>query len=224
MNYIAEYNDLVQQLSSEYSKRYSMLERDDIGQELWVWFVSHPRKYKEWSALEQKDRVKLIAKSLRNAALKFCEREKAKKVGYDTSDLYYYDLSVVEAFLPSIIGETYEIPTKIQDLNAKFGSGVASDGNNWLSLRSDIASAFYKLTDVKQNILRLRFSVDSPDWTALSKDMDSTPDGARMKVQRALNSLVKHLGGWKPYHEQDNQEETVVSEPTDAIETEDADE
>ncbi len=83
---------------------------------------------------------------------------------------------------------------------------------------------FYKLTDVKQNILRLRFSVDSPDWTALSKDMDSTPDGARMKVQRALNSLVKHLGGWKPYHEQDNQEETVVPEPTDAIETEDADE
>ena len=224
MNYIAEYNDLVQQLSSEYSKRYSMLERDDIGQELWVWFVSHPRKYKEWSALEQKDRDKLIAKSLRNAALKFCEREKAKKVGYDTSDLYYYDLSVVEAFLPSIIGETYEIPTKIQDLNAKFGSGVASDGNNWLSLRSDIASAFYKLTDVKQNILRLRFSVDSPDWTALSKDMDSTPDGARMKVQRALNSLVKHLGGWKPYHEQDNQEDTAVSESTDVEQTEDTDE
>jgi hypothetical protein len=224
MNYIEEYNQLVQQLAVEYAKRYTMLERDDIGQELWVWFVGHPRKYKEWSALEQKDRDKLIAKSLRNAALKFCEREKARKVGYDTSDLYYYDISVVEAFLPSIIGDTYEIPTKIQDLNAKFGSGIASDGNNWLSLRSDIASAFYKLSEQKQNILRLRFSVDSPDWTALSKDMDSTPDGARMKVQRALNSLVKHLGGWKPYHEQDNQEETTVSEPTDVEQTEDTDE
>ena len=215
---------LVQQLAVEYAKRYTMLERDDIGQELWVWFVGHPRKYKEWSALEQKDRDKLIAKSLRNAALKFCEREKARKIGYDTSDLYYYDISVVEAFLPSIIGETYEIPTKIQDLNAKFGSGVASDGNNWLSLRSDIASAFYKLSEQKQNILRLRFSVDSPDWTVLSKEMDSTPDGARMKVQRALNSLVKHLGGWKPYHEQDNQEDTTVSESTEVEQTEDRDE
>ncbi len=166
MNYIEEYNQLVQQLAAEYAKRYTMLERDDIGQELWVWFVGHPRKYKEWSTLEQKDRDKLIAKSLRNAALKFCEREKARKIGYDTSDLYYYDVSVVEAFLPSIIGDTYEIPTKIQDLNAKFGSGAASDGNNWLSLRSDIASAFYKLSEQKQNILRLRFSVDSPDWTA----------------------------------------------------------
>ena len=224
MNYIEEYNQLVQQLAAEYAKRYTMLERDDIGQELWVWFVGHPRKYKEWSTLEQKDRDKLIAKSLRNAALKFCEREKARKIGYDTSDLYYYDVSVVEAFLPSIIGETYEIPTKIQDLNAKFGSGAASDGNNWLSLRSDIASAFYKLSEQKQNILRLRFSVDSPDWTMLSKEMESTPDGARMKVQRALNSLVKHLGGWKPYHEQDNQEDATVSESTEVEQTEDRDE
>ncbi len=204
MNYISEYNDLVQQLASEYARRYSMLELDDIGQELWVWFVSHPRKYKEWSELEQKDKDKLIAKSLRNAALKFCEREKAKKVGYDSSDLYYYDASVVEAFLPSIIAGTYSIPVSIQDLNAKFGTGNLSEGNNWLTLRSDIMGAFEKLSDAKQNILRLRFSIDSLDWATLAKDMDSTPDGARMKVQRAMNSLVKNLGGWRPYNEPDS--------------------
>jgi hypothetical protein len=203
MNYIQEYNDMVQTLATEYARKYTMLERDDIGQELWVWFVGHPRKYKEWSDLEQKDRDKLIAKSLRNAALKFCEKEKAKKIGYDMSDLYYYDASVVEAFLPSIISETYVIPVKIQDLNSKFGSGDVSDGNNWLSLRSDIALGYYKLSEAKQNILRLRFSVEQPDWATLAKEMDSTPDGARMKVQRALNSLIKNLGGWKPQSEED---------------------
>ena len=219
MNYIEEYNDTVQQLASEYVRRYNMLERDDIAQELWVWFVAHPRKYKEWSELESKDKDKLIAKSLRNAALKFCEREKAKKVGYDASDLYYYDVSVVEAFLPSIIAGTYSIPTSIQDLNAKFGSGNVSDGNNWLSLRTDIAAAFEKLSDAKQNILRLRFSIDSPDWTLLSKDMDSTPDGARMKVQRALNSLIKNLGGWRPYHEEDTIQSEAQSESGEAEES-----
>lgn len=217
MNYILEYNDVVQNLSSEYARRYGMLERDDIAQELWVWFVGHPRKYKEWSELEQKDRDKLIAKSLRNAALKYCEKEKAKRVGYDTSDLYYYDVSVVEAFLPSIIAGTYSIPTSIQDLNAKFGSGNLADGNNWLALRSDIAAAFNKLSDAKQNILRLRFSIDSPDWSLLAKDMDSTPDGARMKVQRAINSLTKNLGGWRPYQEDDVVEtkEEVDEQPTE---------
>lgn len=218
MTYIEEYNDLVQTLASEYTRRYTMLERDDIAQELWVWFVGHPRKYKEWSALEQKDRDKLIAKSLRNAALKFCEREKSKKVGYDTSDLYYYDVSVVEAFLPSIIAGTYAIPISIQDLNAKFGSGSLSDGNNWLALRSDIHAAFNKLSDAKQHTLVLRFSIDSPDWILLSKEMDSTPDGARMKVQRALNSLVKHLGGWKPYYDEDTQQESVPEETSDSPE------
>ena len=208
MNYIEEYNDMIQQLSTEYARRYGMLEHDDIAQELWVWFVAHPLKYEEWSALEQKDRDKLIAKSLRNAAITYCEREKAKKIGYDMSDLYYYDVSVVEAFLPSIISESYVIPTQIQDLNSKFGGGALSDGNNWLALRSDIAAGYYKLTEAKQNVLRLRFSVEQPDWAMLAKDMDSTPDGARMKVQRALNSLVKNLGGWKPYTDREKETET----------------
>lgn len=216
MNYIQDYNDMVQTLASEYYRKYYMLERDDIAQELWVWFVAHPRKYKEWSELEAKDRDKLIAKSLRNAALKYCEKEKARKSGYDASDLYYYDASVVEAFLPSIIAGTYSIPVSIQDLNAKFGSGNVSDGNNWLALRSDIAAAFDKLSDAKQNILRLRFSIDSPDWALLSKDMDSTPDGARMKVQRAINSLIKNLGGWRPYHENDVVQQESEDSSTDS--------
>ena len=202
-NYIEEYNVLLQSVATEYSKRYKMLERNDIAQELWMWFLTHVNKYLEWSELEQKDKDKLIARSLRNAAITYCEYEKSKKIGYDMSDLYYYNPSVVEAFLPSIISESYEIPTKIQDLNFKFGKGDATDGNNWLSLRSDIARAYYKLTEAKQNVLRLRFSIDSPDWSLLAYDMQSTPDGARMKVQRAISSLIKNLGGWRPQSNED---------------------
>ena len=203
MSYIENYNYLVQQLASEYAKRYTMVERDDIAQEMWVWFVAHPNKYNEWSALDQKDCDKVIAKSLRNASLKFCEREKAKHSGYQVSDLYYYDASVIETFLPSIISNSYEIPSKIQDLNANSGSSVLSEGNNWLTLRADIEKAYNKLSEAKQNVLRLRFSVEQPDWSELSKDMGSTPDGARMKVQRAVNSIIKILGGWKPYRDND---------------------
>jgi len=211
---------MVKTLAAEYNRKYNMIEQDDIAQELWVWFVAHPRKYKEWEALERKDMDKLIAKSLRNAALKFCEREKARKTGYDISDLYYYDVSVVEAFLPSIISETYEIPTKIKDLGNSVKGTEISDGNNWLSLRSDIASAYYRLSDAKQEILKLRFSVEQPDWATLAKDMDSTPDGARMKVQRAVNSLIKNLGGWRAFRDEDQQKEDndTAVEPADETE------
>ncbi len=180
-----------------------MIERPDIAQTLWLWFVTHPAKYKEWSALELKDKEKLIAKSLRNAALKYCEKEKAKTIGYEFLDLYYYDASVIEAFLPSIISESYEIPTKIKDLNFKPTKGETTDGNNWLVLRSDIATGFYRLSEAKQNILRIRFTTESYEWSEIGKELDTTPDGARMKVQRAIASLIRNLGGWKPQIDED---------------------
>jgi hypothetical protein len=184
-----------------------MVEALDIQQMLWLWFVTHPAKYKEWSALEQKDRDKLIAKSLRNAAIKYCEKEKAKTVGYELIDLYYYDASVIEVFLPSIISESYEIPTKIKDLNFKVSkSESVTDGNNWLVLRSDIANAFYKLTEAKQNVLRIKFSTDSNEWSNVAKDLSTSVDGARMKVQRAINSLIRNLGGWRAYSDEDVQQ------------------
>lgn len=205
--YLNEYEALVASLSNEYHRKYPMVEALDIQQILWIWFITHPTKYTEWLALEQKDRDKLIAKSLRNAAIKFCEKEKARTVGYELLDLYYYDSSVIEAFLPSIIAESYEIPSKIKDLNFKFSkSEPSNDGNNWLVLRSDIANAFFKLTEAKQNVLRVRFSTDNSEWSLVAKDLKTTVDGARMKVQRAVNSLIRNLGGWRPYPDEDIQQ------------------
>lgn len=201
--YIDEYAPMVQALGAEYFRKYPMTEQLDIQQILWVWFASHPQKYKEWSELEQKDKDRLIAKSLRNAAIKYCEKEKAKKTGYELVDLYYYNASVIEAFLPSIISESYEIPAAIQDLNDKFSKSESSDTNNWLMLRSDISTAFYKLSETKQNILRIRYSAASIEWSELGTELSTTADGARMKVQRAMSSLIKNLGGFKPFRDED---------------------
>ena len=203
--WVQEYDLLVSSLAQEYSRKYSIVETADIKQILWMWFVTHPNKYTEWSKLPPKDKEKLIAKSLRNAALKYCEQEKARKFGYDMVDLYYYDPSVIEAFLPSILADTYEIPSKILDLNFKFGkSGEVTDGNNWLVLRSDIEKAFNKLAEAKQNILRLRFTTDNYEWNELAKELNTSADGARMRVTRAINSLIRILGGWRTFTDTDN--------------------
>ncbi len=201
--WVQEYDLLVSSLASEYFKRYPMVEPQDIKQILWLWFVTHPVKYKEWSKLPAKDKEKLIAKSLRNAAITYCEKEKSAKVGYELADLYYYDASVIEAFLPSIIADSYELPNKIKDLNFKFGKGEVTDGNNWLVLRSDIEKAFNQLAEAKQNILRLRFTADNYEWSDLAKELNTSADGARKRVERAVNSLVRILGGWRTYNDID---------------------
>lgn len=194
---------MVDTLAAEYHRKYPMTEQLDIQQVLWLWFVSHPQKYKEWSALEQKDKDKLIARSLRNAAIKYCERERARKIGYELLDLYYYDSSVIEAFLPSIIAESYEIPVAIKDLNYKFSKGESSDTNNWLVLRSDIATAYYRLSEAKQKVLQVKFSTENMEWTDLAQELSTSPDGARMKVQRAISSLIRNLGGFRPHSDED---------------------
>jgi RNA polymerase sigma factor (sigma-70 family) len=206
------YKEMMQKIASDYQRKYPMVELDDLHQEMFLWFVSHPRKFKEWLAMEPKDSDKLIAKSLRNQCLKYCEREKARVVGYDVHDLYYYDISVVEAFLPSIITESYEMPSKIKDLGNQVKSGEISDGMNWLALRADIAKAYYSLPEAKQHILSVRFEDEGAEWTKVAEELGTTPDGARMKVQRALGSLVQHLGGWRPYNDQDTQEATSDTE------------
>lgn len=215
--WVDEYNLLVSTLAMEYSRKYSIIETADIRQILWMWFVTHPNKYTEWSKLPSKDKEKLIAKSLRNAALKYCEQEKARKFGYDMVDLYYYDSSVVEAFLPSILADSYEIPTKIKDLNFQFGkTGEVTDGNNWLVLRSDIEKAFNQLAEAKQNILRLRFTTDNSEWSELAKELNTSADGARKRVERAVNSLIRNLGGWRTYNDTDNLEVKEEDEDDDS--------
>jgi hypothetical protein len=206
-----EYKDMMVQIASEYKKKYPMVDVDDLQQEMYLWFVTHPNKFKEWDEYAEKDKNKLIAKSLRNQCLKYCDKEKARTQGYDLSDLYYYDVSVVEAFLPSIIVESYEMPTKIKDLNLKFNNGQINDGMNWLALRSDIAKGYYKLSEAKQNILRLRYMNEQAEWSDMAEQMGTSTDGARMKVQRALASIVQNLGGWRAYHDQDAQDESNES-------------
>ena len=216
--WVQEYDLLVSTLAMEYSRKYSIVETADVRQILWMWFITHPNKYTEWSKLPPKDKEKLIAKSLRNAALKYCEQEKARKFGYDMVDLYYYDPSVIEAFLPSILADSYEIPSKIQDLNFKFGkSGEVTDGNNWLVLRSDIEKAFNKLAEAKQNILRLKFTTDNCEWNELGKELNTSADGARKRVERAINSLIRILGGWRTYTDTDNLDVKEDEEEDDTI-------
>lgn len=211
-DWVQEYELLVSNLAFEYNRKYPITEPQDIRQVLWLWFVTHPVKYKEWSKLEPKDKEKLIAKSLRNAAITYCEKEKSRVAGYELVDLYYYDSTVIEAFLPSIIGSTYEMPSKIKDLNFKFGKGEVTDGNNWLVLRSDIEKAYNKLPEAKQNILRIRFSADNYEWSDLGKELNTTAEGARKRVERAVASLIRILGGWRTYDEPDIVEETVEEE------------
>ena len=202
-----KYENLVAHIAYEFSRKFHMCDADDIRQELWIWFLEHPNKVKLWEALEGKQSTKLIARSLRNAAKDYCQREKARAVGYKVDDNYYYDREVVELLLPAVLRKDLNAPA-MTELGFTKAKKVASEGGNWFAMMADIERSLARLTQEQLSIVYLRFG-DGCDNVSLAKELAITEDAARMRVNRALNNLLNFLGGSRPRKEWDYTEEQV---------------
>ena len=209
---IEDYENLVAHVAYEFSRKFHMCDADDIRQELWVWFLEHPNKVKTWEELEGKQSVKLIARSLRNAAKDYCQKEKANAVGYKVEDNYYYDREVVELLLPAVIRGDLIAPS-MMDLGFVSSKKVASEGGNWFAMMGDIERGLRRLTEEQLSIVYLRFG-DNCDNATLAKELAITEDAARMRVNRAVNNLLNFLGGSRPKKERDYTEEEANERAT----------
>ncbi len=196
-----QYEGLVAAIAYEFSRKFHMCDPDDIRQELWVWFLEHPNKVKVWENLEGKQSIKLIAKSLRNTAKDYCQKQKAQAVGYRIEDNYYYDRELVEVLLPAVLRGDSVAPS-VQDLGYITGKKVASEGGNWFAMVADIERALRKLTEEQFSIIYLRFG-DGCDNKTFAKELGISEDAARMRTNRAVNNLINYLGGIRPRKEKD---------------------
>jgi len=202
-----KYDNMVSAIAYEFSRKFHMCDTDDIRQELWVWFLEHPNKVKVWEELEGKQSVKLVARSLRNAAKDYCQREKARSAGYKVDDNYYYDREVVEILLPAVLRKDLNAPA-MTELGFTKAKKVASEGGNWFAMMADIERALVRLTQEQLTIVYLRFG-DGCDNASLATELAISEDAARMRVNRAVNNLLNFLGGSRPRKEWDYTEEQV---------------
>jgi len=199
------YEGMVGAIAYEFSRKFHMCDADDIRQELWIWFLEHPNKVKTWEELKGKQSVKLIARSLRNAAKDYCQREKARAVGYKVEDNYHYDREVVELLLPAVLRKDLVAPA-MTELGFTKAKKVASEGGNWFAMMADIDRSLSRLTQEQLSIIYLRFG-DGCDNASLATELAITEDAARMRVNRAINNLLNFLGGTRPRKERDYTEE-----------------
>lgn len=210
---VADYDPMVHQISAEYSRKYRMVNKEDIKQELWVWFATHQRKMGEWADHEIKDREKLVAKSLRNAAYDFCLKEKASIEGYNPEDVFFYKKEFIKLLLPAVINSDWARIENSLSLTGKAPKAVA-EANDWLAYSADIKNALGKL-DPKERTLVEEFYGHDMDGTTLHTQIlpeKSTARAAMMQANRALNKMVRNLGGFAPYY--DPKETTLEKEDT----------
>jgi RNA polymerase sigma factor (sigma-70 family) len=206
--HIEEYDGVVSSIAYEFTRKYRMVEVDDLRQELWVWFLTHPNKVKHWTDLyDKKQSIKLIARSLRNAAKDYCQKEKAKSVGFRVEDNYYYDKNMLESLIPAVLTGNRETPA-MNDLSVSNVKKVASEGNNWPAICSDIEKAISKLQKEQRDMVILRYA-SGLELGAIASELSISQDAVRMRINRALKNMLNFLGGNYPRKERDYTEEEI---------------
>lgn len=193
---------IVSHVADEYNKKYSMVDREDIRQSLYEWFVSHPRKLTEWEGLGKKSAQNLLYRSLRNQALDYCQQWKAKSIGYELSDLYFYEPAVVEALLPAVLrGDVTEAP--VLNLGMPGKPSAPAEGGNMMAMMAEIKAAYLKLNTEDRHILYHKYA-NSLTNAAIAEELAlPSDDAARMRHNRAIKRLITRLGGFRPFLDKD---------------------
>ena len=203
---IKPWDYVVDAVASEYSRKFEMVEISDLRQALYQWFLEHPNKLDEWEAIGEKDAKNLIYRSLRNEALDYCQRWKAKSVGYDVGDLFYYAPDVVEAILPAVLRGEFGVAHKL-NLGRVGRPSAPAEGGNLLTMMVEIDYAFWKLSKEDRQILFMRHA-ESLDFREMANVLSlASDDAARMRHKRSVNRLIRKLGGFKPYLDEDSKTE-----------------
>ena len=203
---IEPWDYIVSHVADEYQKKFNMVDREDIRQSLYEWFVSHPMKLTEWEGLGKKSAQNLLYRSLRNQALDYCQIWKAKTLGYEVSDLYFYDAAVVEAILPAILlGDVTEAPKLNLGMPGK--PSAPAEGGNLMAMMAEVKAGFIKLSEEDKNILYKKHA-NSMTYGAIAEELElPSDDAARMRHKRAIKRLITRLGGFRAFLDKDGQDE-----------------
>lgn len=208
---IAKWDYVVDSVALEYSRKFEMVELDDLRQSLYQWFVEHPNKLDEWEAIGEKDAKNLIYRSLRNQALDYCQKWKAKTIGYDVADLYYYTAEVIEALLPAVLRSEYNTAHKL-NVGRVGRPSAPAEGGNLVAMMIEIDYVYWKLGKDDRKILFMRHA-EALDFKEIANYLSlGSEDAARMRHKRAVNRMIRKLGGFKPYadYDSDGKQEDAV--------------
>jgi hypothetical protein len=216
------YLPMVRLIANQLKRQFPKVDPQDTQQELWLWFVKHPNKYAEWKQLPEKDSIPLLAASLRNAGRAFCIKENAAITGYNPNDLFFYSKVVIKRLLPSALGGDSEQIRKFFSAEVKTMKAPSESGD-WMAYHADIQKAFASL-DEEDQLLVKTYYIDDKDTKTLHAEAGGdrkTSKATAMAANRALNRMVKYLGGKAPFTDNDHPEPEEREE--DAEETHDFD-
>jgi len=177
-------------------RSYSMVARDDILQEIYVWVYSHSIKIEEYQDGTEHGRNKLL-KAMRNAGIRFAQAEKARILGYRPEDNYYYELGLIRDVLALIWDEDAWTNPPQPEEQARVKYRAANEGNNYVTTLADISRAVALLTLGEQSLLRRHYH-DGESSASIADSLGVSTSAVDGRLGRLVRKLQRLLGGERP--------------------------
>jgi RNA polymerase sigma factor (sigma-70 family) len=200
--------DLVSAVAGSIARRFKgWVERDDLKQELYLWFIGRQDQYTDQLNEENKEKrehnERRLAYQMRRIAEKYARREKARKAGYHITDEVFYDTATIARLMPSILQSVIEgtVLEQAQDLindGQPRKQPAPSEGGNLLAILIDVKKSYLKLEEEDKTILRMRY-YDNNTLQEIAQYLEVAVSTADRRCTSALRRLQDKLGGDTPW-------------------------
>jgi hypothetical protein len=109
--------------------------------------------------------------------------------------------------------DRFEKPSDYADSVGKISTtSDPSTGGNWMSYLADVYLGFKKLTPDQQAILTMKYGQQQLSYDQIAGEFKISTDNARMRINRALRSVIFKLGGSAPRTDEDYPVSSVIIE------------
>jgi len=200
--------DLVSAVAGSIARKFKgWVERDDLKQELYLWFIGRQDQYTDQLNEENKEKrehnERRLAYQMRRIAEKYARKEKARKAGYHITDEVFYDTATIARLMPSILQSVIEgtVLEQAQDLindGQPRKQPAPSEGGNLLAILIDVKKSYLKLEEEDKTILRMRY-YDNNTLQEISQYLEVAVSTADRRCTSALRRLQDKLGGDTPW-------------------------
>ncbi len=200
--------DLVSAVAGSIARKFKgWVERDDLKQELYLWFIGRQDQYTDQLNEENKEKrehnERRLAYQMRRIAEKYARREKARKAGYHITDEVFYDTATIARLMPSILQSVIEgtVLEQAQDLindGQPRKQPAPSEGGNLLAILIDVKKSYLKLEEEDKVILRMRY-YDNNTLQEIAQYLEVAVSTADRRCTSALRRLQDKLGGDTPW-------------------------
>jgi RNA polymerase sigma factor (sigma-70 family) len=200
--WLEEASEIATTVARSIHKRYAVyFEAHDVKQELIIWAMRKEHKVKEWLNPDQdpkdlKGGIRQLAKAMQREADKYCRTTKAKAVGYETRDEYFYNIGMIEELITQL--DELDQQQGLSQAKVSGGGGDPATGNNVAAAVADVRFAMSKLDPQDQLMLEMRYQ-EGMTFSQISSALELSDTTVHRRVNSALKRMSTELGGENPW-------------------------